>query len=336
MHADHMFKVLDVHAGGAPTRIVYSGLPRIGGVTMMDRMQGFAAAHDWIRGTLLLEPRGKEMTSVVVLTDPVHPDAHAGAFFMEAHGYLPMCGSDTIATTTALVETGQVAVTGADTVVRIDTPAGLIEATAHVEPDGRVASVTFVNAPGFCAVSREKVDVPGFGPVLVDVAYGGNFYVIADATQLGLAFDPHGTRPLVEAAAALRKAANAAFDIRHPTIPEIRGITHVQWFWPPQRPADPTPIVVVIPTGGVDRSPCGTGTTAKVATLFGRGELEVGQAYTHRSLTGARFTGRPLEPTTVGATPACRVAITGTAYVVADATIFVDRRDEMAEGFLLS
>ncbi len=336
MHADHLFKVLDVHAGGAPSRIVYSGLPRIDGATMMERMQGFASAHDWIRRTLVLEPRGKDMTSVVVLTEPVHPEAHVGAFFMEAHGYLPMCGSDTIATTTALVETGQVPVTGPDTVVRIDTPAGLIEATAHVEDDGRVSSVTFVNAPGFCLVSQETVDVPGHGAVVVDVAYGGNFYVIADASRLGLSFDPLHTRPLVEAAQAVRGAANAAFAIRHPTLPEVTGITHAQLFWPPAREGDPTPIVVVIPTGGVDRSPCGTGTTAKVSTLFGRGELALGQPLTHQSLTGARFTGRPLEATTVGDVPACRVSITGSAYIVADSTILVDRRDEMAEGFLLT
>ncbi len=336
MHADHLFAVLDVHAGGAPSRIVRSGLPRIPGATMMDRMQGFAARHDWIRKALVLEPRGKEMTSVVVLTEPVHPDAHVGAFFMEAHGYLPMCGSDTIATATALIETGQVPATGPETVVRIDTPAGLIEATAHLDPDGRVASVTFVNAPGFCAVSQEPLEVPGLGRVVVDVAYGGNFYVIADASRLGLAFDPLRTRPLVTAAHSLREAANAALPVRHPTIPEIAGITHVQLFWPPEREGGPTRIVVVIPTGGVDRSPCGTGTTAKVATLFARGELELGQAFTHESLTGARFTGRPLEPTLVGDTPACRVSITGTASVVADATIFVDRRDALAEGFLLA
>lgn len=336
MYADHLFRVLDVHAGGAPSRIVQSGVPHVEGPSMMAKMQAFAAEHDWIRKALVLEPRGKEMTSAVVLTEPVHPDAHVGAFFMEAHGYLPMCGSDTIATVTALVETGEIPATGPETIVRIDTPAGLIEGTAHVEPSGRVSAVTFVNAPGFCAVNQQPVDVPGIGEVTVDVSYGGNFYVITDARKLGLEFDPTRTRPLVAAAHAVREATNATFDSVHPTFPQINGVTHVQLFFPPERAGDPTLIVVVMPTGGVDRSPCGTGTTAKVATLFARGELGIGESFTHQSLTGARFIGRPLEATSVGSTPACRVSITGTAYLVAESTIFVDRSDVMAEGFLLA
>lgn len=336
MRADHMFRVMDVHTGGAPSRLVYSGLPRIEGATMMDKMRGFAATHDWIRKALVLEPRGKDMTSAVVLTEPVHPEAHVGAFFMEAHGYLPMCGSDTIATATALVETGQVATTGPETVVRIDTPAGLIEATARVEPDGHVSSVTFVNAPGFCSLSLAELDVPGTGEVVVDVAYGGNFYVIADARQFGLTFDPLHTTPLVQVAHALRNACNTSFAVSHPTIPEIVGVTHVQLFLPPENVGEPTRIVVVIPTGGVDRSPCGTGTTAKVATLVARGELELDQPFTHQSLTGAQFVGRAVERTTFGTTPAVRVAITGTAHLVSDSTIFVDRRDILAEGFVLA
>lgn len=335
MRADHAFKVLDIHAGGAPSRLVYSGLPRLRGSTVMEKMQEFASLHDWIRSALVLEPRGGALTSAIVLTEPAHPEAHVGAFFMEPHGYLPMCGSDAIAMTTALVETGQVAVTGPETVVRIDTPAGLIEATAHVDGD-RVTGVTFVGAPAFCALSEEKLEVPGYGTVVVDVAYGGNFYVIADATQFGVEFDALNTAPAVAVAQRLREAVNRRFDVTHPTIGEIAGVTHVQLFLPPEEDGNPTRVMVVIPTGNVDRSPCGTGTTAKVATLLARGELSLGQTFTHHSVTGARFTGRAVETTTVGATPACRVAITGTAYVVADATIYVDLRDELAHGFLLS
>ena len=181
MRADHVFKVVDLHAGGAPTRLVLSGIPPLDGATAMDKMQYFATHHDWIRRSLVMEPRGGGLTSAVVLTAPSRPDADVGAFFMEAHGYLPMCGSDTISTVTALVETGQIAISGPETPVRLDTPAGLITATAHVV-DGRVSSVTFVGAPAFCALSGVHVEVPGFGSVLVDVAYGGNFSVIADST----------------------------------------------------------------------------------------------------------------------------------------------------------
>ena len=334
MRADHVFKVIDVHAGGAPSRLVYSGIPQLVGETMMEKMRYFEAHHDWIRRSLVLEPRGGSLTSAVVLMPPSRSDAHIGAFFMEAHGYLPMCGSDTLATVTALVETGQVAATGAETVVRIDTPAGLIEATAHVD-GGRVTEVTFVGAPAFCVLSQQDLEVPGFGSVTVDVANGGNFYVIADAAQFDVPLEALNTGPAVAVAHDLRDAVNAAFQVEHPVIPDIRGVTHVQLFTKPERASEPTRIMVIIPTGNVDRSPCGTGTTAKVATLFGRGELSLGQPFVHQSVTGARFTGRAVESTTAAAMPACRVAITGSAFVTADATIYVDHADVLAEGFQL-
>lgn len=334
MHADHVFKITDVHAGGAPSRIVFSGIPRLDGATVMDKMQYFAANHDWIRRSLVLEPRGGGLTSGVVLLPPSHPGAHVGAFFMEPDGYLPMCGSDTISTVTALIETGQVPVTGPHTQVRLDTPAGLIEATAEVD-HGRVRSVTFVGAPAFCALANRDLEIPGFGSVKVDVAYGGNFYVIADAAQFGLRLAADNTGPIISVAQQLHAAVNSAFDVSHPEIPQIKGVTHVQLFTQPDGPSAPTPIAVVVPPGIVDRSPCGTGTTAKVATLIASGQLDFGQPFAHQSVTGAVFTGRAVEATTVGPLPACRVAITGSAYIVADSTIFVDRDDVLAEGFQL-
>jgi proline racemase len=272
-----------------------------------------------------------------VLVPPAHPDADIGAFFMEAHGYLPMCGSDTICTVTAMIETGQIAVTGSRTAVRIDTPAGLIEATAELEGD-RVARVTFLGAPAFRALADYSLPVPGFGNVRVDVAYGGNFYLIADAAQFGLRLAADSTGPAVEVARTLHAAINAALDVRHPVIPEIRGVTHVQLFTrpEPQHEADPTRVMVVMPPGIVDRSPCGTGTTAKIATLRAAGRLGLGHPFVHQSVTGATFTGRAVEDTTAGALPACRVAITGTAHVIADSTIYVDRTDILAQGFQLS
>lgn len=334
MHADHAFKVVDLHAGGAPSRLVLSGIPPLPGNTVMDKMQYFAAHHDWIRRTLVLEPRGGGPTSAIVLVPPAHPDAHVGAFFMEPHGYLPMCGSDTISMTTALIETGQIPITGPRTVVRLDTPAGLVEATAEVT-NGRVDSVTFVGAPAFCALSESKVNVPGYGEVLVDVAYGGNFYVIAEGAAFGLELRADNTKPIVAAARALHEAVNAAFDVRHPTLPQISGITHVQFFGAADDPKEPTRIAVVMLPGNLDRSPCGTGTTAKVAALLTKGRLDRNQPVTHLSVTGAQFTGRAVEYAPLGSTPAWRVAITGTAYLIADATIYVDRTDELAEGFQL-
>jgi proline racemase len=295
----------------------------------------FKAHHDWIRRTLVLEPRGGSLTSGVVLLEPSLPEADVAAFFMEAHGYLPMCGSDTISTVTMLIETGQIAATGPRTTVRLETPAGLIEATAQVE-EGHVTAVTFVGAPAFCALSQKQLEVPGFGSVTVDVAYGGNFYVITDAAQFDLKLEAMNTWPAVAVAQELCAAVNAAYDIQHPEIAQIRGVTHVQLFREPPEQGGATPVMVIIPTSNVDRSPCGTGTTAKVATLHSRGQLGLDEPFVHRSVTGAQFTGRAVETTRVGNSPAVRVAITGTAYLIADATIYVDRDDELAQGFQIA
>lgn len=334
MRADHVFKVIDSHSAGMPSRLVLSGIPPLAGDTVMEKMQCFAANHDWIRRALVLEPRGRGLTSGVVLLPPSRPDADVGAFYIEAHGYLPMCGSDTISTVTALIETGQLPTTGSQTVVRLDTPAGLIEATAEVD-HGRVSGVTFVGAPAFCALPDQRVSLPSFGPVSVDVGYGGNFYAIADAAQFDVALTPDNTGPATEVARELHEAINAAHDVRHPQLPAIRGVTHVQLFSDPVDGSGPTRVMVILPRGLVDRSPCGTGTTAKVATLVSKGQLDLGQPFVHQSVTGASYTGRAVERTTVGPFDACRVAITGSAYLVADSTIYLDRADELADGFQL-
>jgi len=335
VRADHVFKVIDSHSAGMPSRLVLSGVPPLDGATVMEKMQYFAANLDWIRRALVLEPRGRGLTSAVVLLPPSRPDADVSAFFMEAHGYLPMCGSDTISTVTALIETGQIAAAGSQTVVRLDTPAGLIEASADAE-NGRVRAVTFVGAPAFCPLPDQRLSLPSYGSVTVDIGYGGNFYVIADAAQFGLQLAPDNTGPATEVARELYVAVNAAFEVQHPQLPAVRGVTHVQLFSDPGGGSGPTRVMVIMPRGLVDRSPCGTGTTAKVATLFSKGLLSVGQPFVHQSVTGACYTGRSVESATVGAFSGCRVAITGSAYIIADSTIYLDRADELADGFQLA
>jgi proline racemase len=329
-----MFNVLDIHSAGAPSRLILSGIPPLAGDTVMEKMLDFAAHHDWIRRSLVLEPRGRGLTSGVVLLPPTRPDADVGAFFIEAHGCLPMCGSDTIATVTALLETGQLPITGAETIVRLDTPAGLIEATATVDR-GRVSSVTFVGAPAFCLLPDVRVTLPSYGTVTVDISYGGNFYAIADADKLGLGLSPASTGPATAFAAELHRVANDTLTVQHPELAAVRGVTHVQLFQAPADPTEATRVMVIMPKGLVDRSPCGTGTTAKVATLWSKGVLELGEPFVHRSITGASYTGRPVEPGRAGPLPTCRVAITGDAYLVADSTIYLDSSDVLADGFQL-
>lgn len=184
-----MFKVYDLHSGGAPSRLILSGVPPLRGSTVMEKMHDFAAHHDWIRRALVLEPRGRDATSGIVLLPPSRPDADVGAFFIEAHGCLPMCGSDTICTVTALLETGQLPITGPETIVRLDTPAGLIEATASVT-NGRVTGVTFVGVPAFCLLPQQQVSLPTYGTVAVDISYGGTSTPSPTPTPSGCGWRP--------------------------------------------------------------------------------------------------------------------------------------------------
>lgn len=341
MRADHLFKVFDIHSSGAPSRLITSGIPPLQGDTVMEKMLDFSANHDWIRRTLVLEPRGKDMTSGIVLLPPSRPDADVGAFFIEAHGYLPMCGSDTICTVTALLETGQLPITGAETVVRLDTPAGLIEATASVE-NGRVTGVTFVGAPAFCLLPNQQVTLPSYGTVTVDISYGGNFYAITDADPFGLELAPDATKPAAHFAGELHRAVNEQLVVQHPELEPVRGVTHVLLYSEPADGIGPTKDMVVMPSGMIDRSPCGTGTTARVATLLSKGLLELNEPLVHTSVTGGTYTGRAVSRGQVGSVQAgnavlsCRVAITGNATVTADSTIYVDNSDVLAGGFQLT
>jgi proline racemase len=335
MRADHAFKIINMHTGGAPTRVVLAGIPPLSGSTMMEKMRGFAAEHDWIRRTLTLEPRGGGLTSVAVLVPPCDPDADLGVFFMEPHGYLPMCGSDTIGTVTALVETGQIATSGPEVEVRLDTPAGLVRARATVA-DGEVTAVTFRSAPAYAAALDATVDVAGHGPVTIDVGYGGNMYAIADAAQLDVELRADRTGPAIAAAAKLRAAVNEQLPVVHPELREVSGVTHVQLFSDTASDGRSARIMVIVPPGIVDRSPCGTGTTAKIATLLAKGGLRKGEAFTHHSVTGAAFVGRVVDDATVGDLPGCRVEISGRSFLIADTTVYVNHRDLLALGFQLS
>ncbi len=179
------------------------------------------------------------------------------------------------------------------------------------------------------------VEIPGFGMVQLDVSYGGNFYAIMDAAQFDLDLAPDTVDRAVGIAAAAHRAVNSELEVQHPALPSIRGVTHVQLFNEPVEDGGPTKVMVIMPHGLVDRSPCGTGTTAKVATLYAKGLLELGQPFVHRSVTGASFIGRPVEPSQVESLAACRVEITGRAYLTADSTIYLDEDDELAGGFHL-
>ncbi len=334
MRFDRMISTIDTHTAGEPTRTVIGGIPYIPGETMSEKMLYLQKHMDHLRTMLLYEPRGNEVMSGAVLTQPCRPEADIGVVFMEVGGYLPMCGHDTVGCCTAMVEAGIVPVKEPVTVIKLDTPAGLV--TAKVAVEGLVArSVTFTNIPSFLYKKEMDVEVPGYGRITLDIAYGGNFYAILEARQLGLTIKPEHARTLVNAGIAVREAVNAQTDVQHPTRPFIRGLTHVEFFGPAEHPEAHLKNAVIIPPGAVDRSPCGTGTSAKLAVLYAKGEIEVGEVFIHESILGTLFRSRVVEGTEIEGLPAVIPEITGSAYVTGINHSVVDPDDPLKAGFLL-
>ncbi|MGC5324627.1 proline racemase family protein [Brevibacillus sp. SYSU BS000544] len=334
MRARKTFHTIDTHTGGNPTRTVISGLPKLTGKTMAENLIQMKEEHDWIRRVLMFEPRGHEVMSGALLLEPCHPDADVGVIYIETGGYLPMCGHDTIGFCTALVETEMIPVTEPVTRLKLDTPAGLVEVQIDVE-NGKAKQVSFRNIPAFLYQQDFTVEVEGVGTVTCDIAYGGNFYAIADARKLGLALVPENASKVVETAVRIRQAINRTIPVVHPEYPFIKGLTHVEFYTDPTHPKAHVKNAVVVPPGGVDRSPCGTGTSAKLAVMLAKGEIGIGDEFVHESIVGSLFHGQVLEKTEVGGLPACVTQISGSAWLMGMHTFFYDPADELAEGFLL-
>lgn len=333
MKANRMFSTVDTHTGGNPTRTVISGLPKLAGKTMSEKMLHMKQEYDWIRKLLMYEPRGHDVMSGALLVEPCHPEADIGVIYIETGGYLPMCGHDTIGVCTALVETGMISITEPLTFLKLDTPAGLVDVQIRVEK-GKAKEVTFCNVPSFWYTDIE-VEVEGLGRVYCDIAYGGNFYAITDAQKLGLELLPANSSQIIDVAVRIRKAINQTLAIIHPEAPFIQGLTHIEFFSSPTHPNAHVKNTVIVPPGGIDRSPCGTGTSAKLATLYRKKQIELGQEFVHESIVGSLFRGRVLEETKVGDLPAVITEITGSAWVMGIHKFFDHEDDELREGFLL-
>jgi len=335
MRFQRMITTIDTHTEGEPTRTVIGGLPHIPGKTMAEKMQYLKENLDSLRTMLVYEPRGNEVMSGAILTQPCHPDADIGVIYIEVGGYLPMCGHDTIGCCTAMIEAGIVPAQEPVTTIRLDTPAGLVVARVAVE-NLAAKGVTFRNIPSFLYQADVEVDVPDYGRVRTDIAYGGNFYALVDVRQVGLEIAPERAGDLVRAGIAIREAVNAQHHVRHPEKAFIEGLTHVEFYGPAVHPEAHAKNAVVIPPGSIDRSPCGTGTSAKLATLYAKGELKLGQEFVHEGIIGTVFRARILEETKVGDLLAVVPEITGRAYVTGINQFVVDPEDPLKEGFLLS
>jgi len=321
------FSAVDSHTEGMPTRVVTGGVGPIPGATMLERRERFLAERDDLRLLLMREPRGHGAMSGAILQPSTRPDADWGVLFIEVSGCLPMCGHGTIGVATVLVEERLVAVREPETTVRLDTPAGLVEARVAVR-DGRARAVTLRNVPAFHLGSDLAVDVEGLGRVSYDLAFGGNFYAILPAAAVGLAVDPARAGELIDAGLRIMRAVDAAERPVHPEDPRIAGCRHTIL-------TDGDRSAVAIHPGWLDRSPCGTGTSARMAQRHARGEQAVGETWVHESVIGTRFSGCLVAETEVGGRPAVVPEITGRAWITGRGSYELDPSDPFPAGFAL-
>jgi 4-hydroxyproline epimerase len=330
--ARHTFFCIDGHTCGNPVRVVSGGsVPRLAGASMFERRQHFLAEYDWIRTGLMFEPRGHDIMSGAILYPPTRPDCDLGILFIETSGCLPMCGHGSIGTVTIAIEHGLVSPREPG-MLRLDTPAGPVE--ARFTRDGPyVKSVRITNVPSYLHGRDYAVDVEGLGALRVDVAYGGNFYAIVEPQPLFADVSDVQPSDLVRLSPRLRAAFNARHTIAHPENPAIDRLTHVLWTGKPRTPQGSARNAVFYGDKAIDRSPCGTGTSARMAQLAATGRLEEGEAFVHESIIGSTFVGRIEGRTKVGNCEAIIPSIEGWARVTGLNTIIIDDRDPFAHGF---
>jgi proline racemase len=335
---------VDAHACGEHGRVIVGGVPDIPGKSMFDKMVFLRENLDGLRKLMLREPRGYPAANCNLLLPSSHPDADAGFVIMEQVEYPGMSGTNTICVTTVLLETGIVPMKEPVTELRLETPAGLITVRADCS-NGKVTRVTFRNVPAFAAHLDAIVDVPTLGSVTVDVAYGGMWYAIADAAQFGLQLTPDEGRDIVRIGELVKAATREQLPAVHPEQPDFNGVTISQLSLPPALSGGNTRNAVIVSTGevdwdnpstwvgAIDRSPCGTGTCAKMAVLHAKGRLALNTDFVHEGILGTTFVGRLLEQTRVGGYGAVVPTIGGQGWITGRASYVVDPSDPFPEGY---
>lgn len=335
MKARQLFRTIETHTLGQPTRNVVGGFRHVPGSTMAEKFMYMKGHEDWFRKLLSYEPRGSEIMSGTLITEPCSPGTEVGVLYFESSGWLPMCGHDTMGVAVALIETGMVDVKEPITVINLDTAAGIVTVEAKVT-NGVVEEVSFVNAPALVLKRDVTVNTVEFGKLTLDICWGGNVYAILEAERVRLALEPRNCSRLIEVAQSIAESINKQVEIHHPELSFVDRVTHVEFAGPPQNhEANIRNCVVALPRV-VDRSPCGTGTCAKAALLFDDGKLKVGDSFVHESIIGSMFKCEIIEETTVGGVTAIRPKITGNAFVIGFATWILDPKDPFPEGFVLN
>lgn len=326
-------ELLLVHCQGELGHVLVGGAPDVPGNTMLDKMNHINEVDDSLRRFVTFEPRAHVAMSVNLLLAPTRADADAGFIVLQADRAHPMSGSNCICVVTALLESGRMAIREPQTMVRLDTPAGLIVARARCE-NGRCLSVSLDNVPSFAELLDHEIDTPQWGRIKVDIAFGGVYYALVDVEQIGLAIEPANARALAEAGIELKRLLVDQVQVRHPTLPGVDEIAYVMF-----RDCEADGAVRTCTTlqpGRVDRSPCGTGSSANLATLHARGLLSVGDTRVSRSIIGGEFRAEAIGETEVGSRKAVLPRITGSAYVYGRTELRLDREDPFKAGFALS
>lgn len=329
--AHKKFFCIDAHTCGNPVRLVAGGGPLLEGNSMMERRLHFLEEYDWIRKGLMFEPRGHDMMSGSILYPPCDPQNDIGVLFIETSGCLPMCGHGTIGTITIAIEEGLV-IPKQPGQLRIETPAGLV-LIEYKQEGKKVRSVKLTNVPAFLYATDLEVNCPDLGSIKVDVAYGGNFYAIVDPQTNFPGLEKYTADQLISWSRTCRKLLNEQYSFVHPENENIKGLSHLLWTGKTISPASTARNAVFYGDKAIDRSPCGTGTSARMAQWYAKGKLKKGDEFIHESIIGSTFTGRIEEETTVNGKPAIVPSIEGWAIVTGYNTIIIDDEDPYAHGF---
>ena len=332
MRASRLFTAVDSHTEGMPTRVFTGGFGVVPGATMNEKRLYFMAHLDHLRHLLMDEPRGHPAMSGSILQPSTRPDADWGVLYIEVSGLLPMCGHGTIGTATVLVETGMVTVTEPVTTIRLDTPAGLVIARVAVS-DGHADAVTIENVPAFCDRLDATIDVPGYGKLDYSVAFGGNYYAVVNLDDVGLPYDRARKDDILTAGLAIMDAVNTTDPPKHPLIDGVDHVHHVQFIAPGSDATYSRHAMAIYP-GWFDRSPCGTGTSARMAELHARGQLALDTDFVNESFIGSRFVGRLVGTAEVGPHEAVIPTITGRAWVTGIGQYMLDPTDPFPQGFV--
>ncbi|GFE74734.1 4-hydroxyproline epimerase [Novosphingobium sp. TCA1] len=327
----HTFFCIDGHTAGNPVRLVAGGAPLLKGSSMSERRQDFLSRFDWIRTGLCFEPRGHDMMSGGFLYPPCDPANDIGILFIETSGCLPMCGHGTIGMVTFGLEHGliQPATPGR---LRVEVPAGVIEIAYETEGQ-KVTSVRITNVPAYVAERGIEVDVEGIGPLTIDVSYGGNYYAIVEPQGNYTGLDDFGASRIIELSGRIREAVRAKYEPVHPLDSTIRGVSHVLWADKPKHEGADGRNAVFYGDKAIDRSPCGTGTSARIAHLHATGRLKQGESFVHESYICSRFIGRVEQEVMLGDKLAIIPSIEGSAIATGFNTIWIDRADPFWAGF---